>query len=331
MLGFARHIAARKKGGPMSIRQLSMAAALVLAIAGCSSPSTPTAPSAAAVRDETTSAAAPLASGITLPGVWGPSDVTFPPRNEPLLFRTALESLYRDSLRRPAVPTFVDQEGTIVWTQEYLRYRVNLCSHAAAVAAVMNQIDGRGIQATCGSATTATFPPRNEPLDFMLQLEAKYRDGLRRAANLSFVDVEGNIVWTQEYLRYRVSGCGHDSSQQRVFDQIAGRGIGVDCARRTDTFAFILTSSSPVVLGPIQADNGLLQVDLNFSGNFTILACVGTRTACVVMGGRPATRTFNIPNNFPAGPIQASVYFNVNATQPAGNASGTVAFTYNPR
>ena len=312
----------------MSIRHLSTAVAVVLVIAGCSSSSsTPTAPSAIHV------ATGPAVSeiSVTLPPVSGPSDVSFPPRNEPLAFRTALESLYRDSLRRPAVQTFVDQEGTIVWTQEYLRYRVNLCSHAASVAAVMNQIDGRGIQATCGSATTATFPPRNEPLDFMIQLEAKYRDGLRRTAAPGFVDVEGNIVWTQEYLRYRVSGCGHDSSQQKVFDQIAGRGIAVDCARRTDTFAFILPGPSPNVMGPIRATNGLLQVDLNFTGNFIILACVGTSAACVPMGGRPQTRTFRIPDDFPAGPIQASVYFNPNVTQPAGSASGTVAFTYNPQ
>jgi hypothetical protein len=315
----------------MSIRHLSAAIAVVFATGGCSSSSSPTAPSAVAARSETALAEATPGSTMTVPGVYGPSDVTFPPRNEPLLFRTALESLYRDSLRRPAVQTFVDQEGTVVWTQEYLRYRVNLCSHTAAVTAVMNQIDGRGIQATCGSASTATFPPRNEPLDFMIQLEAKYRDSLRRTASPSFVDVEGNIVWTQEYLRYRVSGCGHDTSQQRVFDQIAGRGIGVDCARRTDTFSFILSGTAPVVMGPIRATNGPLQVDLNFTGNFTILACVGTTAACIPIGGRPTTRTFTIPGDFPAGPIQALVYFNTNFTQPSGNASGTVAFTYNPQ
>jgi len=315
----------------MSTGHLSTAAALVFAITGCSSSSSPTAPSAASNHSATAAVAALTGIAPTLSGVSGPSDVSFPPRNEPLLFRTALESVYRDSLRRQAVQTFVDQEGTIVWTQEYLRYRVNLCSHAAAVSAVMSQIDGRGIQPTCGSATTAAFPPRNEPFDFMVQLEAKYRDGLRRTANPSFVDVEGNIVWTQEYLRYRVSGCGHASAQQRVFDQIAGRGIAVDCARRTDTFPFILTSTAAVVVGPIQAANGPLQVDLNFSGNFIILACVGTTSACVPMGGRPQRHTFNIPNDFPAGLIQARVYFNPSATQPGGNAAGTVAFTYNPQ
>jgi hypothetical protein len=302
----------------MSIRHLSTAIAIALVIAGCSSPSSPTAPSAATRSVD-----------AAVGGTVGPSDVSFPPRNEPLSFRTALENLYRDSLRRPAVQTFVDQEGTIVWTQEYLRYRVNLCSHTVAVAAVMSQIDGRGSPATCGSATTAVFPPRNEPLDFMIQLEAKYRDDLRRPAGPSFVDVEGNIVWTQEYLRYRVSGCGHDSSQQRVFDQIGGRGIAFDCARRTDTFAFTLPG--PNVMGPIRAANGLLQVDLNFSGNFIILACVGTTSACLPMGGRPQTRTFRIPDNFPAGPIQATVAFNTNFPQPPGSASGTVAFTYNPQ
>lgn len=166
----------------------------------------------------------------------GPTDVTFPPRNEPLLFRTALEAKYRDGLRRSSVLTFVDQEGTVVWTQEYLRYRVNLCPHAEAVLRVFRQIDGQGIQPTCGTTATAIFPPRNEPLDFMVQLEAKYRDGLRRVASPSFVDVEGNIVWTQEYLRYRVSSCAHVDAQQKVFDQIDGRGVQIDCGAAVATF-----------------------------------------------------------------------------------------------
>jgi hypothetical protein len=102
-------------------------------------------------------------------------------------------------------------------------------------------------------------------------------------------------------------------------------------ARRTDTFAFTLPAGSPsVVVGPVRAGNGPLEVALNFSGNFIILACVGTPAACKPMGGRPTTTTFNIPSDVPAGPIQAIVYFNPNAVQPSGNASGTVSFTYNP-
>src|SRR5687768_1543012 len=73
-------------------------------------------------------------------GVSAALDVTFPPRNEPFLFRTNLEAKYRDDLRRDATTSFVDIEGTIVWTQEYVRYRVNQCGHAEAVARVLRQI-----------------------------------------------------------------------------------------------------------------------------------------------------------------------------------------------
>jgi hypothetical protein len=156
--------------------------------------------------------------------------VNFPPRNESLAFRTSLEARYRDVLRRNPTSSFVDMEGSVVWTQEYLRYRVNQCSHGDAVTRVMMQIDGQGIQPVCGTGSTATFPPRNEPFNFRSQLEAKYRDGLRRNPQQTFVDTEGDIVWTQEYLRYRVSGCTHDVGQERVFQQIAGLGVQPDCS-----------------------------------------------------------------------------------------------------
>jgi hypothetical protein len=163
-------------------------------------------------------------------GASDPRNVNFPPRNEPFLFRQNLETKYRDGLRREPTSSYVDIEGTIVWTQEYLRYRVNQCSHAEAVSRVLRQIDGFGIDAVCGSTSTATFPPRNEPFDFRLQLEQKYRDGLQRTPTATFVDVEGDIVWTQEYLRYRVNSCGHADAESKVFAQIDGQGVQPDCA-----------------------------------------------------------------------------------------------------
>jgi hypothetical protein len=158
-----------------------------------------------------------------------PVVINFPPRNESLAFRNALEAYYRDVLRRSSTSSFVDVEGTVVWTQEYLRYRVNQCGHEDAMIRVAMQIDGRGIQPVCGVATSATFPPRNEPFDFRNRLEAVYRDALQRSAGQTFVDVEGDIVWTQEYLRYRVGRCTHDQAQTRVFQQIEGRGIAPVC------------------------------------------------------------------------------------------------------
>jgi hypothetical protein len=156
--------------------------------------------------------------------------VIFPPRNEPLQFRQALEGEYRDNLHRSPVQTFVDIEGSIVWTLEYLRYRLSTCGHMDAVQKVLDQIDGRGIAPECGGSTTA-FPPRNEPFDFRANfLEAKYRDGLRRSSVASFVDVEGDIVWTTEYLRLRVAGCGNDQTTQLVLAQIRTGAVSPGCA-----------------------------------------------------------------------------------------------------
>ena len=76
--------------------------------------------------------------------------------------------------------------------------------------------------------------------------------------------------------------------------------------RRTDTFGFTLPAGSLlVVVGPVLAGEGSLDVTLAYSGDFIILACVGTSSACYPMGGLPMTSRFNVPRDFPAGPIQA--------------------------
>lgn len=158
--------------------------------------------------------------------------VEFPPRNEPFAFRSNdLEATYRDGLHRSPNASAVDIEGTIVWTQEYLRYRVNLCDHEEAIQKVFAQIDGGGVQPTCGNAPSGqvAFPPRDQPFDFRTRLEAKYRDELRRMPSTTYVDVEGDIVWTQEYLRYRVSTCSHADAVQKVMAQIDGGGVQPDC------------------------------------------------------------------------------------------------------
>jgi hypothetical protein len=183
-------------------------------------------------------------------------DVSFPPRNEPFRFRQALETKYTTDLGRPPSPTFVNAEGDVVWTQEYLRYRVNDCPHAEAVQRVFRQIDGAGVQPVCGpgpSGSDVAFPPRNESLDFRNQLEVKYRDQLRATATQTRVNIEGQIVWTQEYLRYRVNACGDVEAQTKVFDQIDGRGIQPTC-NSPCTFTVSPASGSfrPAAMGSFQ-------------------------------------------------------------------------------
>jgi len=161
----------------------------------------------------------------------GAGTVAFPPRNESLDFRSQLEVKYRDGLHRAAVATFVDTEGDVVWTQEYLRYRVNQCTHQQAVDRVMTEIDGAAAPSVCGPspAGQVLFPPRNESLVFRTLLEAKYRDGLMRTTSSTSVDNEGDVVWTQEYLRYRVNGCGHGVAAQDVMTEIDGHAAPAVC------------------------------------------------------------------------------------------------------
>jgi gluconate kinase len=196
---------------------------------------------------------------------FGALDVAFPGRDESFVFRQELERTYRDVLRRTATATFVDIEGDLVWTQEYLRYRVNQCSHVEAVQRVLDQIDGRPAGAVCGAALggVVAFPPRNEPFDFRQELERKYRDGLRRTASATFVDIEGSIVWTQEYLRYRVNGCGHVAASLKVFDQIAGRGIAPVCV---GDLAGLWDGTSNYFNAPFVMD--LAQSGTNISGTY---------------------------------------------------------------
>ena len=202
---------------------------------GCAPREAPTAPTGLAAAVGSPASVAPnsrLAPALAIADPNAPADVAFPPRSEPFDFRQRLELKYRDGLRRAATSSFVDLEGGIVWTQEYLRYRVNGCAHSDATMRVLTQIDTGAIPPVCDSLPVLAFPPRNEPADFRQQLEAKYRDGLRRTAVQTFVDTEGDIVWTQEYLRYRVSHCGHLEAVDRVFAQIDGRGVQPVCPPR---------------------------------------------------------------------------------------------------
>ena len=182
----------------------------------------------------TTVVSRPLGATVSLPpevlAATSPV-VLFPPRDESFAFRNALETKYRDGLRRTATSTNVDIEGDVVWTQEYLRYRVNGCDHAVSVQRVMDQIDGRAAGPICTEARggVVPFPPRDESFAFRQALEVKYRVDLRRPASPTFVDIEGSLVWVQEYLRYRVNACDHTSSELKVMDQIDGRGIAPDC------------------------------------------------------------------------------------------------------
>ncbi len=78
------------------------------------------------------------------------------------------------------------------------------------------------------------FPGRNESFLFRNDLETKYASGLGRAAAGTAVDREGEVVWLQEYIRYRVNGCDHATAMSRVNTQIDGGAAGGICSAPPD-------------------------------------------------------------------------------------------------
>ena len=211
-------------------RYLTLLLCAFTLVAGCSrnpersSAAAPTAPSAAAPG----SLLGP--TSVAPGGISGKYDVSFPGRNDSFDFRNQLETKYQTSLGRAAAATFVDREGEVVWTQEYMRYRVNGCDHGSATQRVLAQIDGNAAGQVCGAPQDGliAFPPRNESFDFRRQLESRYQQ-FNRGFSQSTVDAEGGVIWTQEYLRYRVNQCDHPTSVQKVFSQIDGGGVAATC------------------------------------------------------------------------------------------------------
>jgi hypothetical protein len=159
--------------------------------------------------------------------------IQFPARNETVAFRIWLEARYGpDGLNRDNGPSYADVEGSVVWVQEYLRYRLNACTHDQAVVRIRFQIDGGGVLGVCGTApssTTIEFPGRQDTLQFRTQLENIYQVDLGRAAVQTRVDAEGDVTWIQEYLRYRLNACSDDQAIARVEEQIVGRGVPPTC------------------------------------------------------------------------------------------------------
>ncbi len=158
-------------------------------------------------------------------------NIPFPPRNEPNAFFNSLLAVYRDELRAAQSPTYLDPEGAVIWLTEYARQRVGQCSHGTATTNTLNQITSNGSTLVCANTPLGPipFPPRNEGLLFMNELDNTYRDALRRSLGSSFINNEGAVVWVLEYLRYRLNGCNHGDATTKVLQQIRGQGIQPVC------------------------------------------------------------------------------------------------------
>lgn len=200
---------------------------LIIASVGCSRnperpvAATPTGPSAAAGRTS-------LVSG-DIGSVSGPMDQAFPGRGEILTLTIRLDTKYQ-SMGRGASSTFIDREGLAVWTQEYIRYRVNGCDHATALERVLTQIGGGVAGGICAEPPPGIidFPSRADSYAFILVANTRYQQ-MGRGATQLFVDLEGAVIWIQEYLRYRINACDAATAEQKVFSQIDGGPVSATC------------------------------------------------------------------------------------------------------
>jgi hypothetical protein len=154
--------------------------------------------------------------------------VAFPDLGDIESFDTELEAAFR-TLQRPAEVSFVDGVNAARWTQEYIRYRVQACSHAEAMERTFMHLDGLGIQPVCGAAVAAGLPPRLDLFDFRTQLETKFRDEVKAHSTETHVGAPSDAAWLQEYLRYRLASCNHSDASARVLDQLNGRGVAPAC------------------------------------------------------------------------------------------------------
>jgi len=110
--------------------------------------------------------------------------IVFPPRDQSLDFRRQLEAKYQ-SMGRSQAGTHVDQEGSVIWTQEYMRYRVNDCDHAATVQKVFQQIDGGAVSDTCVPACRYRVAPG----------VSRYNDG-QHTGVVDLIGEPGGCAWT---------------------------------------------------------------------------------------------------------------------------------------
>ena len=83
------------------------------------------------------------------------------------------------------------------------------------------------------------FPPRNEPNAFYNDLQALYRDYLKRPQTaLSYVDPEGENVWLTEYFRFYLNGCPHAEAMSRTIEQIRTGLTQPVCGGESASLAF---------------------------------------------------------------------------------------------
>jgi hypothetical protein len=154
---------------------------------------------------------------------------TLPAEEEIARFHVALESIYRDDLGRPAVPSSFAGHEASAWIVTYLAYRVTGCAHDEAAAIIRQQLEGANPLRLCRAGYVANhdLPPPTETLRFHVDMAERANAAPGQSVSATtHVDAEGRAVWLQEYVRRRRAGVDEAEATRAVRDairRIAGR------------------------------------------------------------------------------------------------------------
>lgn len=117
----------------------------------------------------------------------------------------------------------------------------------SATPTAPSALAGASLGAGVSGPLDVAFPARSDAFDFRNQLETKYASGLQRAAAPTFVDREGEVVWLEEYIRYRVNGCDHTTAAQKVLAEVDGGAASAVCSTTVTSETAAFPARSDVV------------------------------------------------------------------------------------
>lgn len=158
-------------------------------------------------------------------GLVAPRPLSFGTIEELFAFRTTLEAAYGHQLRRALTPQAVPVRDATLALRRYLWSRVHGCAHETA-AAWAGPLD-EGTPPPCGRTDAPHFPGRDETMRFRQELATAWPVTTGGPRGASHVDLEGDAVWTQEYLQLRARGCSHRDTVDQVIGQVTGQPTAV--------------------------------------------------------------------------------------------------------
>jgi hypothetical protein len=110
-----------------------------------------------------------------------------------------------------------------VTLHDYLGYRLAGCTHRGAANRVQLALGGIASPDCPAKPSPGTLPPTNETLEFMRELE-QVRRAQGEPETTTYVDLEGEAVWMQTYVDYRLQGCTPHAASDAVLRTIQGGG-----------------------------------------------------------------------------------------------------------